>query len=312
MSITIYSLRPRPIHVLFLTAFEEGEYCRRSTVLNPPMSEYFKQAYTLLSPEPKQKEWYDGKRKSPSESHPHFLTVQANRFTEMEEQVCSIFPTLTFQQRIIGCLTCLLIGFILSMGSTFRLMKLIEGDPEPFATMYTIGNIVGLMSTCFLYGPVSQVKQMFAPTRSARLLFALPLFLRLLTILYHLTSQTDSDGRVPFLYGNDPVLGILPGRHPTPDHVVNIVHLLSVLGLGVVQSQLHSFCERNNEEHVPDHVLQRLHQPVAGKAICPPRVDVSCSFFVLRLILVPFACCVSATGRRVLGSAVTNRRRWRL
>eukprot|EP01032_Pedospumella_encystans_P032166 gene32166-36312_t len=51
------------------------------------------------------------------------------------------------------------------MGSTFRLIKLMEGDPEPFATMYTIGNIVGLFSTCFLYGPVSQVKQMFAPTR---------------------------------------------------------------------------------------------------------------------------------------------------
>ena len=113
------------------------------------MSEYFKQAYTLLSPEPKQKEWYDGKRRSlPQLGFPR-MTCSCLVFSEMEEQVCSIFPTLTFQQRIIGCLTCLLIGFILSMGSTFRLMKLIEGDPEPFATMYTIGNIVGLMSTCF-------------------------------------------------------------------------------------------------------------------------------------------------------------------
>lgn len=74
-------------------------------------------------------------------------------------------PALTFQQRIIGCLSCLVIGFFLSMGSTFRLIKLLEGDPEPFAIMYTIGNVIGLLSTCFLYGPVSQMKQMFAPTR---------------------------------------------------------------------------------------------------------------------------------------------------
>lgn len=96
--------------------------------------------------------------------HPPIFSCTSS---ELEEQVCSIFPTLTYQQRIIGCLTCLLVGFILSMGSTIRLIQLMKGDPEPFATMYTIGNIVGLFSTCFLYGPVSQVKQMFAPTRYA-------------------------------------------------------------------------------------------------------------------------------------------------
>jgi len=129
------------------------------------MSEYFKQAYTLLPVEQRQKEWYEGEnflqQYRTLASHIWCLSITA----DLEEQVCSIFPALTYQQRIIGCLTCLLIGFILSMGSTFRLIKLMEGDPEPFATMYTIGNIVGLFSTCFLYGPVSQVKQMFAPTR---------------------------------------------------------------------------------------------------------------------------------------------------
>lgn len=72
---------------------------------------------------------------------------------------------MTLQQRITGCLVCLLVGFLISMGSTFRLIRLVEGDPMPFATMYTIGNVLGLCSTCFLYGPVSQIKQMFAPTR---------------------------------------------------------------------------------------------------------------------------------------------------
>lgn len=34
-----------------------------------------------------------------------------------------------------------------------------------FAIFYTLGNIISLASTCFLMGPVNQIKKMFAPTR---------------------------------------------------------------------------------------------------------------------------------------------------
>ncbi|XP_065256497.1 vesicle transport protein SFT2A isoform X4 [Emys orbicularis] len=34
-----------------------------------------------------------------------------------------------------------------------------------FAVFYTIGNIAALASTCFLMGPVKQLKKMFEPTR---------------------------------------------------------------------------------------------------------------------------------------------------
>jgi hypothetical protein len=61
-------------------------------------------------------------------------------------------PALTFQQRIIGCFSCLAIGFIISLGSTARLVDLVEGQPDDFAIMYTIGNVIGLCSSCFLYG----------------------------------------------------------------------------------------------------------------------------------------------------------------
>ena len=128
------------------------------------MSDYFKSAYTLLNPEQKQKEWHEGKINSCSEKVNSSIVFILNDI-ELEEQICSVCPSLTFQQRIIGCLTCLVVGFLISMGSTFRLIKLLEGDPEPFAVMYTIGNILGICSTCFLYGPMSQVKQMFAATR---------------------------------------------------------------------------------------------------------------------------------------------------
>mmetsp|Transcript_3669 Transcript_3669/g.5740 ORF Transcript_3669/g.5740 Transcript_3669/m.5740 type:complete len:189 (-) Transcript_3669:5-571(-) len=107
------------------------------------MTDIFKHAYALVSPEERKKEWYE----------------------EVEEQVCSVFPSMTFQQRVIGCLSCLLLGFLISMGSTFRLLKLLRGDPEPFAIMYTSGNLIGIGSTCFLYGPWAQIKKMFAPTR---------------------------------------------------------------------------------------------------------------------------------------------------
>jgi hypothetical protein len=46
-----------------------------------------------------------------------------------------------------------------------RLVALLEGDPVPFATMYSIGNVLAICSSCFLYGPWTQMKQMFALTR---------------------------------------------------------------------------------------------------------------------------------------------------
>eukprot|EP01039_Chlorochromonas_danica_P007956 gene7955-8776_t len=71
------------------------------------------------------------------------------------------------------------------MGSTFRLVKLLEGDPEPFAIMYTIGNLLGLFSTCFLYGPLAQMKKMFASTRLiATIVYVLLMFLTLFFALY--------------------------------------------------------------------------------------------------------------------------------
>jgi hypothetical protein len=107
------------------------------------MADIFKHAYSLVNPEQKKKDWYE----------------------EMEEQVCSYFPSMTFTQRIIGALTCMSIGFLISMGSTLRLIDLLKGNPDPFAITYTVGNLIGICSTCFIYGPWTQAKKMFAPTR---------------------------------------------------------------------------------------------------------------------------------------------------
>lgn len=44
-------------------------------------------------------------------------------------------------------------------------MELVKGNPAPFAICYTIGNVVSICGTCFLYGPFKQAKKMFALTR---------------------------------------------------------------------------------------------------------------------------------------------------
>lgn len=107
------------------------------------MEDLLKRGKSLMGYEERPKEWYE----------------------EIEAEVCSICPSLTYQQRIGGCMVCMTIGFLISFGSLFRIVQLLTGNPTPFAIMYTIGNVISICSTCFLYGPYSQAKKMFATTR---------------------------------------------------------------------------------------------------------------------------------------------------
>ena len=84
---------------------------------------------------------------------------------QCEEAVCAQMPECTYQTRIYGTLGCLFFGFMISLGSTFRLMQLLRGKPTPFAVMYTTGNVISICATMFLYGPWTQAKRMFAPER---------------------------------------------------------------------------------------------------------------------------------------------------
>eukprot|EP00949_MAST-11_sp_MAST-11-sp1_P005182 g5182.t1 len=69
-------------------------------------------------------------------------------------------PSLSFQQRMIGFAVCFAIGCLISFTSTFSML-----DPQRFAVLYTMGNIVSLMSTGFVWGPMRQLKAMFKPVR---------------------------------------------------------------------------------------------------------------------------------------------------
>ncbi|GLV34884.1 uncharacterized protein CBL_09364 [Carabus blaptoides fortunei] len=71
--------------------------------------------------------------------------------------------TLSWSTRIKGFLICFVIGILMSFLGSFALF--LNRGLVVFAIFYTLGNIISLASTCFLMGPVNQIKKMFAPTR---------------------------------------------------------------------------------------------------------------------------------------------------
>eukprot|EP01138_Halocafeteria_seosinensis_P000259 gb/GECG01000266.1/.p1 GENE.gb/GECG01000266.1/~~gb/GECG01000266.1/.p1 ORF type:complete len:168 (+),score=4.67 gb/GECG01000266.1/:1-504(+) len=68
--------------------------------------------------------------------------------------------TLTKRQRLYGFIGCFTVGVFLSVMSTFFFFQV-----DKFAILYTLGNLVGLLSTGFLIGPVKQFKNMFKRKR---------------------------------------------------------------------------------------------------------------------------------------------------
>jgi len=65
-------------------------------------------------------------------------------------------------QRLYAFGICFVVGFVISIVSS---LALIQGNITGFAVLYTLGNIVSLVSTGFLVGFKKQVKTMFAPVR---------------------------------------------------------------------------------------------------------------------------------------------------
>ena len=105
---------------------------------------------------------------------------------ECEDCLCNSCPALSMEQRVFGCIACIVVGVGLSIGSLFRLELLIEGNPVPFAVLYSIGNIISLCASCFFSGPCSQVKSMFASTRViATMIYMTALILTLFFAFYN-------------------------------------------------------------------------------------------------------------------------------
>mmetsp|Transcript_61633 Transcript_61633/g.74146 ORF Transcript_61633/g.74146 Transcript_61633/m.74146 type:complete len:195 (-) Transcript_61633:334-918(-) len=85
--------------------------------------------------------------------------------SSLEEEVCALFPSLSFKERVVGCAACMTTGYLLSFGGFSRFGKLMLGDPIPFVMITTFGNILSLSGSLFLMGPTAQLKKMFHKKR---------------------------------------------------------------------------------------------------------------------------------------------------
>ncbi|XP_034936346.1 vesicle transport protein SFT2A [Chelonus insularis] len=87
--------------------------------------------------------------------------------------------TLSWSTRIKGFAICFIVGILLSFLGSFALF--LNRGISVFAVFYTLGNLISLASTCFLMGPVNQLKKMFA---SSRIIATLLVFLSIGLTLY--------------------------------------------------------------------------------------------------------------------------------
>jgi len=86
--------------------------------------------------------------------------------------------TLSWSTRIKGFAICFGVGVLISiLGS----IMLYTGSVTKFAILYSLGNIIALCSTCFLMGPLAQIKRMFSSSRW--LATVLMLFFLVLTVM---------------------------------------------------------------------------------------------------------------------------------
>lgn len=89
------------------------------------------------------------------------------------ERFCDNLPTLTLRERLLGCATMMVCGYLLSFGSFMRMKNLLMGDPVPLVVNVTVGNIIALCGTCFLSRPETQYQRMFHKSRKLASVFYL-------------------------------------------------------------------------------------------------------------------------------------------
>ena len=89
--------------------------------------------------------------------------------------------SLTRTQRMYGFGICFAIGCIISLGSTLRVF-----NPQEFAQMYSLGNLLSFAATGFLVGPISQCKMACDKSRAlATTIFLTSMIATLLTALLY-------------------------------------------------------------------------------------------------------------------------------
>ena len=97
-------------------------------------------------------------------------------------------PSLSYETRIWGFLSCVFFGMLLSGFSVFFVAT---GRLQPFAIYYTLGSIVGLISTSFIVGPCHQCGLMFAKARWIASVIYLAAIVGTLAVVYGIDKQRN-------------------------------------------------------------------------------------------------------------------------
>jgi ribose/xylose/arabinose/galactoside ABC-type transport system permease subunit len=77
-----------------------------------------------------------------------------------QEKNESLFPSLTLKERLIGFAVCFGLGVLIQFLSMGSLLGLVVGKANKFAFLYTVGNIISIIGTFFLVGPLKQFQNM--------------------------------------------------------------------------------------------------------------------------------------------------------
>ncbi|XP_035809412.1 vesicle transport protein SFT2A isoform X2 [Amphiprion ocellaris] len=105
--------------------------------------------------------------------------------------------TLSYSTRVKWFVICFASGILCSILGTALLF--LPNGIKLFAVFYTLGNIAALASTCFLMGPLKQLKRMFEKTRLiATIVMLLCLVLTLCAAFWFLAMTWYSISYIPF------------------------------------------------------------------------------------------------------------------
>ena len=99
-----------------------------------------------------------------------------------EEFSIGSYLKLSYRTRMYGFIMFAITGFILSFVGSLMLFSMNFID---FGIMYSLGNICTLISTLFLFGPISQIKSMFKSLHKAMvmIIYILAIILTLIAAL---------------------------------------------------------------------------------------------------------------------------------
>jgi len=101
----------------------------------------------------------------------------------------SCCPKVSYETRLKGFFGCFISGWLLSFCSVIAISL---GNISGFVLLYSLGNIVALLSTLFLMGPWKQLKNMFSSGR----IFATLIFLGMIAVTIVVAFKTKNVGAV--------------------------------------------------------------------------------------------------------------------